>query len=153
MGHPIVGNVLDRSVSASIAIAAPAASVWRALTTPELMAEWMSIGEPLTVESDWVVGGPIVLSGTLAGHRYADEGTILRLEPERALAYSHWSRFSRLPDRPENRTVVELVLSPGAAGTTVSVTHRNLTSDDVVGHVNFYWPGALRRLRDLDERT
>jgi hypothetical protein len=33
------------------------------------------------------------------------------------------------------------------------VTHGNLTGDDVVGHVNFYWPGALRRLRELVERT
>jgi uncharacterized protein YndB with AHSA1/START domain len=143
----------DRAVSRTIRVAAPAAAVWRALTTPDLIALWFFPESPIRVSSDWAVGSPITWTGTWHHHPFTDKGTILRCEPERALAYTRWSRFDRLPDAPENYSVVTIDLAEDDAGTTVTVAHSNLASDETAGHARFFWYGALHRLRDQLERA
>src|SRR5262245_7145416 len=107
-------------------MAAPASAVWRALTTPDSVATWFFPESPVTVASDWTVGSPITWTGVWHRRPYVDKGTILRCVPERVLAYTRWSRFDRLPDAPENHSVVEFNLAEEEGGTTVRVTHSNL---------------------------
>jgi hypothetical protein len=41
---------------------------------------------------------------------YRERGTVLAIEREKLLKYSHWTELSRLPDAPENRTVITFSL-------------------------------------------
>jgi len=105
-----------------VAIAASPGEVWHVLTTPALMAAWM--GEPemqLEIDADWRVGAPVEIRGV---HHVAfrNTGTVLRVEPERALAYTHLSSLSRLPDTPENHTEITFALTAAGEGTSLTLT-------------------------------
>src|SRR5262249_48976677 len=63
------------------------------LTTPALIAGWLWPESPIRVASDFAVGSPITWSGVWHRVPYTDKGIIVRSEPERALAYTRWSRF------------------------------------------------------------
>src|SRR3954454_1747710 len=93
-------------VNKTITINAPVSKVWEALTNPELVREWLSAERTTAVVSDWQVGSPLIFTGTWHRIKYADKGTILKLEREQALEYSYWSKFSKLPDSPENYSVI-----------------------------------------------
>src|SRR6266542_4118648 len=76
--------------------------VWRALTEPDKIIQWMSDAQ---VESQWEIGSDITFTGTMPNFNktYRDHGTVLAVEREKLLRYSHWSEMSRLPDLPQNR--------------------------------------------------
>ncbi len=59
-----------------------------------------------TVTTEWEVGRPILFEGTWDRRKYLDRGTVLAFDPEKTLRYNMWSKLSRLPDTPENYTVV-----------------------------------------------
>jgi uncharacterized protein YndB with AHSA1/START domain len=86
-------------VKSSITIHASAASVWAALTTPELIKQWFFGVDTVT---DWQVGSLMVHEGVWQGKPYKDKGYILEIDPPRLLVHSHWSALSGLPDSPEN---------------------------------------------------
>lgn len=50
------------------------------------------------VESKWEPGGDIAFTGKLRKKTYLDRGTVLAIEREKLLKYSHWTGLSRLPD-------------------------------------------------------
>lgn len=144
-------NVMQ-SFEQTILINAPANAVWDSLTQRQLMKEWM--GEPemsLEVETDWVVGGPIIVRGF---HHvpFENTGTVLESEPTTRLAYTHLSSLSRLPDVPENHTTLEFALKP--IGDTVSLTFvaTGFPSDAIFKHLQFYWSETLEILKQHVER-
>ena len=104
-------------------IHAPADRVWEALTTPELIADYMFGAK---VESDWEVGAPIRMTGEYGGKTYHDKGEIRSFEPERRLSYTHWSDLSGAADAPENYHVVTYDLEPQGEATRVTLTQSNL---------------------------
>jgi len=89
---------------------APVGEVWEALTDERLLGEWLADD----AELDSVPGGR-------ARFRFADgderEGTVLRVEEERELAFT-WSR------RGEPQTEVEMTLVPLVSGTRLVVVER-----------------------------
>ena len=89
---------------------APADEVWAALTDERLLSEWLADEAELEPEP-----------GGRASFRFADgtekEGTVLRVEEERELAFT-WAR----PGEPE--TEVELTLVPLVGGTRLVVVER-----------------------------
>lgn len=130
-------------------IATPPAMVWRALTDPLRAVRWMS-DEPLELDTDWTVGGPIVLRGVVHGRlRFKNSGRIQAFEPTRLLEYTHWSSLSRrvLPDVPENHVVIRIELLATQAGTDVALTLSRLGNYAVYGHINYYWEIALAALK------
>jgi uncharacterized protein YndB with AHSA1/START domain len=138
-------------VNKTVTIDAPAAKVWRVLTSPESIREWISDDGKLAVQTDWTVGGPFGLVGTFHGMKYHDQGTLLQLEPEKILAYITWNRISRVPDRPENYAVVEFRLTPEEGHTLLALTHSNLVILPMYQHANFYWNGTLNKIKRLAE--
>jgi uncharacterized protein YndB with AHSA1/START domain len=55
---------VTQPIEHSIEIGAAPAEVWRALTTPAVMVEWMAEPEMrLEVDADWTVGAPISMRG------------------------------------------------------------------------------------------
>jgi len=141
-----------KKVNRTIIINASISAVWQALTNPEQLKEWRSPDRTSTVTAEWRVGGPILFEGTWDRRKYLDRGTILAFDPEKNLCYDMWSKLSRLPDSPENYTLVEFTLTPTANGTSLTLTHSNFQSEAIYGHANFYWVTALDRLKKLSER-
>jgi uncharacterized protein YndB with AHSA1/START domain len=138
----------DISTQASVTIDAPAEEVWRALTTPELIKRWFF---GVDTETDWSVGSPIVHRGEYQGRPYADAGTIERFEPGRLLVHTHWSPVSGLPDRPENYQEVTWALSGDENRTALTVTERNLPSEDAKEASDQGWKAALAGLKKVVE--
>jgi len=99
-----------REVEREAVLDAPADQVWEALTDERLLGEWLAEEAELEPEP-----------GGRASFRFADgtekEGTVLRVEEERELAFT-WAR----PGEPE--TEVELTLVPLVSGTRLVVTER-----------------------------
>ncbi len=99
-----------REVEREAVLDAPAEEVWEALTDERLLGEWLAEEAELEPEP-----------GGRASFRFADgtekEGTVLRVEEERELAFT-WAR----PGEPE--TEVELTLVPLVSGTRLVVVER-----------------------------
>ena len=138
----------DISTQASVTIEAPADEVWKALTTPGLIKRWFF---DVDTETDWQIGSPIVHRGEYQGKPYEDAGTIERLEPGRLLVHTHWSPTSGLPDRPENHQEVTWALSGTDGATELTVTERNLPSEDAKDVSDQAWAAALSNLKELLE--
>ena len=138
----------------TIVIDAPPSQVWAALTDPASLRAWM-FDEPFEIEVDWRVGGVFAMRGALHGRiRFENRGTVLRYEPERALAWSQLSSLSRLPDTVENRSVIAFALAPEANGTRLTLTLANFPTVEIEKHLQFYWGVTLGILkRFVEERA
>lgn len=93
----------DLIVSQSININADLNKVWKALTTPEIIKEYLFGTETIT---DWKVGSEIIFQGEYEGQKYCDKGVILENVINEILSYSYWSGFSGLEEKPENFSTV-----------------------------------------------
>ena len=138
----------DISTQASVTIDAPAEEVWEALTTPELIKRWFF---GVDTETDWKVGSPIVHRGEYQGKPYEDTGRIERFETGRLLVHTHWSPASGPADRPENHQEVTWALSASDGMTELTVTERNLPSEDAKNVSDQAWAAALAGLKQLLE--
>ena len=81
--------------TAEVSIAAPGAEVWRALTDPEVIKQYMFGSQ---VETDWRPGSPIVWKGEFEGRSYEDKGEVLDVVPEQRIKVTHFSPMTGLPD-------------------------------------------------------
>lgn len=111
----------DNAFNKTVHINAPTSKVWEALTNPELMKKWMSETE-IHIITDWKVGSPFMIRGDLHGIKFENKGTVLRFEPSKVLAYNHLSSISRLPDKPENFSIIEFQLAPMQDQTSLTLT-------------------------------
>ncbi len=143
----------EKSITKTIPIHAPVAKVWETLTNPEIIKKWLTENGTTIVSSDWHIGSPIIFRGTWHKVKYEDKGVILQFETDKVLAYSYWSKFSRLPDSPENYSVIEFRLTPEKDQTTLTLTHSNLLAEGMPGHSNFYWNITLNKIRELIEKS
>ncbi len=144
---------IDRLIDTSIFLDAPPSEVWRALTDPVLMAQWMAEPEmQLDIATDWQVGGPIVVTGR--HHvRFENRGTVLRFEPYSALAYTHLSSVSRLSDVPRNRTTIEFGLTPlDSRATSLHLRISGFPTESIYRHFDFYWRVTLPLLQHFTVR-
>lgn len=133
---------------ASTTIRAPMAKVWKALVTPELIRQYMFGTHVVT---DWKKGSSIVWQGDWEGKTYEDKGTILKIEPERVLQYSHFSPLSGQPDVSENYHTVTIELSGEGGQTTVTLTQDNNETEEARQHSEKNWQMMLESLKKLLE--
>lgn len=98
-------------------IPADSRAVWETLTSREGMKAYMLGAD---VETDWRVGGPIVMRGEYNGKAFEDRGEVRSYEPQRRLSYTH---ASGSPPGPEHLVTVEL--APRDGGTEVTITQAN----------------------------
>ena len=145
----------ETTARASVAISASPGEVWRALTDPdEIKQYYMGNAD---VQTDWKVGSPVTFRGEWNGTAFEDKGEIVKFEPERALAYSHFSPMTGQPDEPENYHLVAITLDARDEETTVTLEQSNLTggvTDDDRAHRDDYeqnWQQMLDKLRDTVE--
>jgi len=141
----------DKIVQKTIQINAPPATVWAALTTPALMQQWMAETE-IEISTDWQVGKPIVIRGDLHGIQFENTGTVLHVEAEQLLQYTHLSSLSNLPAAPENYSIFSFKLAPSNKQTTLTLTLRNFPTEAIYKHLAFYWHVALEVFKRMIEQ-
>jgi uncharacterized protein YndB with AHSA1/START domain len=138
----------DISTSSSVAIDAPVDEVWSALTTPEVIKQWFF---GVDTETDWKQGSPIVHTGEWQGKPYVDKGEIVRIEPPHVLVHTHWSDLSGTPDRPEHYQEVRWEVSERGDGSELTISERNLPSDEAKDASDQAWSMVLDNLKQLLE--
>jgi uncharacterized protein YndB with AHSA1/START domain len=143
------------TAEATVEINAPRSEVWRSLTDPASIKEYYLGAD---VETDWQVGSPITFKGEWEGNPYEDKGEILVFEPERKLAYSHFSPRGGKRDVPENYHVVEVTLEEREGRTLVTLHQSNLegevTDEDRANRADYEknWKQMLQGLKKTTER-
>jgi uncharacterized protein YndB with AHSA1/START domain len=134
---------------ASITINASSTTVWNALVDPEAIRHYMF---GANVVSDWKEGSPIFWKGEWQGKSYEDKGVILQFKPERTLQYSHFSRLSGLPDRPENYHTVTIDMSGEGDKTRVSLAQDNNPTEQARAYSEKNWVMMLTALKKFLEQ-
>jgi len=135
----------------SATINASRAKVWDGLVDPETMKRYM----PLTsVASDWRVSSPIVWKAELEGRSLEIRSTVLCIEPERRLEYSHSRPIFRMSgDIPPEDHRVTIELSDEGAQTRITVTEQGNTFDRERAHSEGGLRLALANMKALMEGT
>jgi len=103
---------------AEVRIEAGVQEVWRALTDPATIQQYMF---GTTVETDWQEGSAIVWRGEWKGKPYEDKGKITALHPGKQLQYTHFSGASGMEDSPENYHTVTIRLAADGEQTRVTL--------------------------------
>jgi uncharacterized protein YndB with AHSA1/START domain len=133
----------------AVTIDASRATVWDALTNPAMVKEYM---HGTNLSTDWKVGSPITWKGEWKGQSYEDKGTVLAFEPERLLAYTHWSPMGGSADTPENYHTVTYELSEAGGTTTLTLTQdNNATQAEADSMAENSWGPVLQGLKETAE--
>jgi uncharacterized protein YndB with AHSA1/START domain len=134
----------------SVTIDASRADVWDALTNPVKVKQYMHGTE---MSSSWKEGSPIHWRGEWNGKSYEDKGTILEVEPQRLIKYTHWSSMGGTPDKPENYHTVTYELVGDDARTTLTLTQdNNATQEDAAKMAKDNWGPVLNGLKEIAEK-
>ena len=134
---------------ASTVVEAGRADVWRALTDPAALRQWMMGAD---VASDWRAGSPITWKGEFQGKRFEDRGSVLEAVPEKLLRYTHFSPMSGKPDEPANYHTVTITLA-GTDWTEVTLAQDNNTTEDARRESERNWMAMLGGLKRHVEGT
>ena len=120
--------------------------LWRALTTPEFMAQyWLGA----RAEAEWRKGGPWKL--VLSDGRVADAGEIVDFEPERLLAIKWRNEWSE-ELKAEGWSMCTMELEPMDDAVKLTVCHTmERENAKLIGAVGGGWPRILSNLKSLLE--
>lgn len=131
----------SRSVVVERELPFPAAKLWRALTQPHLMEEWL-------MKNDFrpVVGHGFKLSGDWGGVLDCE---VLTVEPEKTLSYT-WD-FAHDDPAYALKSVVTFTLTPTAAGTHLRVEQAGFRPDQrqAFGGAQAGWAQFLGKLEQV----
>jgi uncharacterized protein YndB with AHSA1/START domain len=143
---------MTQQIDKTIIIKALPSVVWKTLTDPDSIKQWMAEpGMAFEITTDWKVGNPIVIK---AFHHipFENKGTVLQFEPGKVLRYNYLSSLSRLPDKPESYSTIEFRLVPLENQTSLTLTLRNFPTEAIFRHVDFYWRATIEIMKDLAEK-
>lgn len=145
-------KTMVQHIDKTIIINAPPAAVWEALTDIDVMKAWMAEPElDLKIITDWKIGNTIVIKG-FHHVRFENTGVVLQFEPEKILAYNFLSSLSRLPDKPDNYSIVEFSVTPLESETSLRLTLRNFPTEAIFKHLDFYWSATLEIMKKWIEK-
>lgn len=145
---------MTQRIDKTIIIKAPPYTVWDTLTNPDMIRQW--VGEPemgIEIITDWKVGNPIVIKG-FHHIKFENKGTVLHVEPNKVLQYNYLSSLSRLPDKPENYSIVEFRLAPAPLEnqTSLTLTLSNFPTETIFKHLDFYWKTTVEIIKKVIEK-
>lgn len=104
----------------TVSINAPVTKVWDALINPRQTKKYMFGCETV---SDWKVGSKLLWKGNYEGKDMIFvKGTILKIEPEKFLAYTTIDPNSTIDDTAENYLTVTYELKAESVQTILTVT-------------------------------
>lgn len=121
--------------------------VWSAITTPEVIQQFMMGAETHTT---WEVGSPIRWTGEYQGKKYEDKGVVKKFDPPRVLETTYWSSMQGKPDVPENYVTVTWELAAKDGATVLTIT-QTVSSEDGVEHAKQQWAGVLASIKKIVE--
>ncbi len=140
---------MHEQIKKTILIPSSPSFVWKLLTEPEQMKRWMGEREmEIEIQSDWEVNSSINISG-FHHEKFENKGTILKFEPHKIFQYSHLSSISKLPDTPENYSLIEFILTPVENQTLLTLTIINFPTETIFKHMDFYWKTTLEIIKKL----
>ncbi len=140
----------DLQVSESIEINVAVAKVWHALTTPEIIKEFLFGTETVT---NWKIGSEIIFQGEYDGHKYRDHGVILENVLHKKMSYSYWSGFSGLEDKPENySTVIYTLENIGADKTNFTWAQKGFANEQAQQHSRNGMDVLLKKIKEVVEK-
>jgi len=140
-------------IEKTILINSAALTVWKTLTEPALMKQWMGDAEmEIDIQTTWQVNSPIVISG-FHHLKFENKGTVLQFEPGQALKYNFLSSISRLPDIPENYTIIGFTLSPADNQTALTLVITNFPTETIYLHLDFYWRTTIELIKHFTEKN
>lgn len=137
------------TISENVTIKATPTTVWKALTDPQIVKQYMFGSE---VVSDWKVGESIVYKGIWEGKPFEDKGTILEIEPEKILKTTYFSPLSGLEDKPENYNNVTYDLISEGDSTRLTVTQDNIRNQESADQTAQNWRMILDSVKQLLEK-
>jgi uncharacterized protein YndB with AHSA1/START domain len=144
-------------VDQSIEINSPVSNVWEILTEREDTAEWapeFSGGSSLSIESDWVLGSPVMWKD--AEGKTLVEGNVTALEPGSLLRFTVFDTRSERPPvteedgityrlSEENGKTILHVLQGDFSAMPEGEKYRDLSAE--------VWARVLPKVKELAERT
>ena len=123
-------------------------AVWRALTQPDALKQWMTPNddvEVLVAETDVRVGGRYhILMKTRAGVEHDMSGVYREVTVNTRLVYT-WTWNSTA----ERVSLVTLELTPAGDGTELLLKHEGFEDTKACRQHEQHWTGRLRRLARL----
>ena len=137
------------TAEASVHVAADRAAVWRALTDPALISQYLFGTQ---VETDWKVGSRITYSGEWEGKPYRDKGTILEVDEPNRIVSTFFSALRGKPDVPENYQNVTYRIDDDDDGVRVTVIQDGNADEAEAAHSTRNWTTVLEGLREVVER-
>lgn len=140
----------DLIVSKTIEINTPAAKAWNALTSPEMIKQYLFGTEVVT---DWKIGSDIIFQGNWEGKTYKDKGKIMQFETEKVFQYSYWSGFSGLEDKEENYSLVTFEVNGEDTKTTLKLSQQGFTNEQAREHSEKSWDAVLQKIKELVEKS
>ena len=123
--------------------------VWKALTDPKMIKEYMF---GATVSSDWKKGSQITWKGEMKGKTYEDKGEILEIVPKKKLKYTHFSPLSGLPDKSENYHTVTIALEEEKNSTHVTLSQDKNNSEKSKNESEKNWNAMMESLKKVVEK-
>ena len=140
----------DLVVSQSIDIDAGPSIVWKALTAPEIIKEYLFGTETIT---DWKVGSEVIFQGEFDGKKYLDRGVVKENVENELLTYSYWSSFSGSEDKPENYSLITYTLTPKEKNeTTFTWTQKGYADEESYNHSKTGMDAFLKQIKEIVER-
>ena len=134
-----------------VTIHATKREVWDALTDPDKVKQYMHGTE---MSTDWREGSPIFWRGEWKGKPYEDKGTVLAVEPQKLLKYTHWSPMGGSEDKPENYHTVTYKLDGEDGTTKLTLTQdNNATKEEAEQMANDNWGPVLQGLKETVEKS
>ncbi|TME02393.1 MAG: hypothetical protein E6I61_03060 [Chloroflexi bacterium] len=133
-----------------VTIHASKRDVWNALTNPEKVKQYMHGTE---MSTDWKEGSPIFWRGEWKGRPYEDKGTVLAVEPQKLLKYTHWSPMGGSEDKPENYHTVTCELAGKDGETTLTLRQdNNATQEEADKMADQNWGPVMDGLKAVAEK-
>jgi len=134
----------------TITIDAGADEVWKAITTPALVEQYLMGTHVIT---DWKEGGTINYEGEYKGKKYKDKGIIKKSVPGKLFQSTYWSSMGGKEDKPENYNLVTYKLDEKNGKTTVTITQDNNGSEKERQHSEENWNSVIQKLKETVEEN
>jgi uncharacterized protein YndB with AHSA1/START domain len=134
-----------------ITVNAPPDLVWRALTDPAMVRQYM---HGTNMQTDWIVGNPITWTGEWQGKAYEDKGTVVAVEPKKLLKVTHWSPMGGSEDKPENYHTVTYELAEHGQETILTLEQDNNPTQEAANTMaEQNWGPVLDGLKAAAEKS
>jgi uncharacterized protein YndB with AHSA1/START domain len=138
------------TATASITLNAPPEKVWKALTDPALIKQYLFGTD---AHSDFKKGSAITYTGEWEGKKYEDKGEIIEAIPNALLHTTYFSSMSGREDKPENYSNVYYRIEPTGRQTILTITQDNNADQQSRDHSQANWNMVLQSFKKVVENN